>query len=48
MNGGEEGGCEFVVSCGNRPKLLEFGEEVLDEVPGFVEVFVVGRFVQAG
>ncbi len=41
MYSGEEvSGC-FVVACGDAAEEFEFGEEVLDQVPCFVEFFVV-------
>lgn len=39
--GGEEVSSGFVVACGDGAELFEFGEEVLDQVPGFVEFPVV-------
>src|SRR3954462_5262874 len=36
------------VAGGNGPELLELGEEVLDQVPGLVEVFVKGARYRAG
>ena len=41
MDGGEEVSSGFVISCGDGAEELEFGEEVLDQVPGFVEFLVV-------
>ena len=32
----------FIVACGDGAELLEFGEEILDEVPRLVHVLVVG------
>lgn len=31
----------FVVARGNGPVLLELGEEVLDQMPGLIEMLVV-------
>ena len=42
LNAGQEASCGLVVAGGNGPKLLELGEEVLDQMPGLVEVFVKG------
>ena len=42
MDGCEEISGGFVVPCGDGAELLEFCEEVLDQVPGFVEVAVIG------
>ena len=42
MDAGQEASCGLVVAGGNGPELLELGEEVLDQVPGLVEVFVKG------
>ena len=41
MNGGEEVSCGLVVAGGDAAELLELGEEVLDQVPCFVEVAIV-------
>ncbi len=41
MDGGEEVSGGFVVTCGDGAELLEFCEEVLDQVSCFVEVAVV-------
>jgi hypothetical protein len=40
MHGGEEVPRGFVVTSGDRAILLEFGEEVLDQVTGRVEVSI--------
>ena len=32
----------FIVACGDTPELLEFSEEVLDQVARLVHVFVMG------
>jgi hypothetical protein len=42
VNAGQEASGGFVVAGGDGPELLELGEEVLDQVPGLVEVFVEG------
>ncbi len=39
VNAGQEALRGLVVSGGNRPELLELGEEVLDQVPGLVARF---------
>ncbi len=41
MDSGEEVSSGFVVACGDGAELFEFGEEVLDQVSGFVEFLVV-------
>ena len=43
---GEEDGAEevsggFIVARGNGAELLQLEEEVLDQMPGFIEVFIV-------
>src|SRR3954453_21291026 len=48
VNAGQEASCGLVVAGGNGPELLELGEEVLDQVPGLVEVFVKGAPYRAG
>src|SRR3954449_11035306 len=48
VNAGQEASCGLVVAGGNGSELLELGEEVLDEVPGLVEVFVKGARCLAG
>ena len=48
VNAGQEASRALVVAGGNGPKLLELGEEVLDQMPGFVEVFVKGARRLAG
>jgi hypothetical protein len=48
VNAGQEASCGLVVAGGNRPELLELGEEVLDEVACLVEVFVKGARGLAG
>src|SRR3982751_5069924 len=42
VNAGQEASCGLVVAGGNGPELLELGKEVLDQMPGLVEVFVEG------
>lgn len=32
----------FIVTCGDGAELLEFGEEVLNQVARFVHIFIVG------
>jgi hypothetical protein len=41
VDGGKEVSCCFVVASGDGAEELEFGEEVLDEVPRFVEFLVI-------
>ena len=48
VNAGQEASCGLVVAGGNGPELLELGEEVLDQMPGLVEVFVKGARYLAG
>ena len=48
MNAGQEASCGLVVAGGDGPKLLELGEEVLDQMPGLVEVVVKGARCRAG
>src|SRR4051795_8185981 len=48
VNAGQEASCGLVVAGGNGPELLELGEEVLDQMPGLVEVFVKGARRLAG
>ena len=40
MNASEEVACGFFVAGCDRPELLEFGEEVFNQMPGFVEVAI--------
>ena len=42
VNAGQEASRGLVVAGGDGPELLELGEEVLDQMPGLVEVFVKG------
>ena len=42
MNAGQETSRGLVVASGNGAELLELGEEILDQMPGLVEVFVEG------
>ena len=48
MNAGQEASCGLVVAGGDGPELLELGKEVLDQMPGLVEVFVKGARCRAG
>jgi len=41
VDGGEEVAGSFIVTRGNSPELLEFCEEVLDQVTRFIKVAVV-------
>ena len=41
MDSREEVAGGFVITCGNRPKVLELKEEVLDQVPVFVAFGVI-------
>ncbi len=47
-NAGQEASRGLVVAGGNGSKLLELGEEVLDQMPGLVELFVEGARCLAG
>ena len=47
MDRGEEVACRFVVSGGDSSKLLEFGEEVFDQVACFIELPVVTTGLEA-
>jgi hypothetical protein len=40
MNGGEEVACDLIITRGDRAKLLEFGEEVLDQMPRRVHMTI--------
>jgi hypothetical protein len=40
MDRGQEISCSFVVTGSDGAELLEFGEEIFDEVSRFVEVLV--------
>ena len=48
VNAGQEASCGLVVAGGNGPELLELGEEVLDQMPGLVEILVKGARCLAG
>src|SRR4029434_8348589 len=48
VNAGQEASCGLVIAGGDGPELLELGEEVLDQMPGLVEVFVKGARRLAG
>ena len=48
VNTGQEASRGLVVAGGDGPKLLELGEEVLDQMPGLVEVFVKGARCRPG
>lgn len=41
MDATEEVGGGFIVSCGNASELLEFGEEIFNQVARFIEFFIV-------
>ncbi len=41
MDGAEEVVSAFIVSGCDGPILLEFGKEVLDQVPGLIQVLIV-------
>lgn len=46
MDSTQEVASGLIVACRNRPVLLQLGEEVLYQMPRFVEMFVViNRFV---
>src|SRR4051794_3023305 len=47
MDGAQEVGGPLVVAGGDRPVLLQLGEEVLDQVARLVEILVVGAGVLA-
>ena len=42
MDAGQEASRGLVVAGGNRPELLELSEEVLDQMPGLVELLIKG------
>src|SRR5215218_1115102 len=48
VNAGQEASGGLVIAGGDGPELLELGEEVLDQMPGLVEVFVKGARRLAG
>ena len=48
MNAGQETSRGLVIAGGDGPELLELGKEVLDQMPGLVEVFVKGARCLAG
>ena len=48
VDAGQEASCGLVVAGGNGPELLELGKEVLDQMPGLVEVCVKGARCRAG
>src|SRR3954454_18144138 len=48
VNAGQEASCGLVLAGGDGPELLELGEEVLDQMPGLVEVCVEGARCVAG
>lgn len=48
MDGGEKVARGLVVAAGNGAELLEFGEEVLDQVARLVEVAVVTLWASGG
>jgi hypothetical protein len=48
VNTGQEASGGLVIAGGDGPELLELGEEVLDQMPGLVEVFVKGARCLAG
>ena len=48
VNAGQEASCGLVIAGGNGPELLELGEEVLDQMPGLVELFIEGARRLAG
>lgn len=35
----------FIVPCGNGAELLEFEEEILDEMAGFIELFIISALL---
>jgi hypothetical protein len=48
VDAGQEASCGLVIAGGDGPELLELGEEVLDQMPGLVELFVKGARCLAG
>src|SRR3954449_2724660 len=48
VNAGQETSCGLVVAGGDGPELLELGEEVLDQMPGLVKVWVKGARCRPG
>ena len=48
VNAGQEASCGLVVAGGDGPELLELGDEVLDQMPGLIEVFVKGARCRPG
>ena len=48
VNAGQEASRGLVVAGGDGPELLELSEEVFDQVPGLVEVFVEGAWCRSG
>src|SRR3954462_10484962 len=48
VNAGQEASCGFVRAGGDGPKLFELGEEVLEQMPGLVEVCVEGARCRPG
>ena len=48
VNTGQEALGGLVIAGGDGPELLELGEQVLDQMPGLVEVFVKGARRLAG
>jgi hypothetical protein len=48
VNAGQEASCGLVVAGGDGPELLELGEEVLDQMPGLVEICVKGARYLSG
>src|SRR4051794_33364604 len=47
-NAGQEASCGLVVAGGGGPEMLELCEEVFDQMPGLVEVFVKGARCRPG
>ncbi len=47
MNGGEEITRGFVIAGGDGSELLELTEEILDQMPCLVQVFVIEPLVRA-
>lgn len=41
INSAEESVSAFVIPCGDASELLEFGEEILDQVSGLVHVLII-------
>ena len=47
VNGAQKADSSFVIASGNGAVLFEFGEEVFNEMPGLVELLIIGALVEA-